>query len=544
MKATVYDLMDAIGNVSDYVVMETSARSRQVKERAHIRWGVTAACVCYVAVMALIGIYKSGLSAIEPPSGMFLPGKEVMGPSDTADAVGTGTDTDAETTEPREPRPCDSILKVLEGEGDFRTSNGEYLDLEHIYDYLGYDKSEVTIHFTPIDMDGEGTFEAVFEVLDSDGYLTDTAILYMYNGEVYVTSLPPRGLSDLKIDGTFFWWDITEHSGFSRIESFTDSGEVLDYFLYWTPLYGDGCYYTEDGERIKDSSIDLDYYLFETIEESPSEYVIGVVCLVDNEKVAVKEFAKNIEEQNAPVAEYKKAVEEQEAKEDVTWYDLADMDDLDLEKYYGDGSADADTSADTDTTEPEAPRPRDSILKVLEGEGEFYNNIRHSDGTYSECLVHIVGDCFYSPYMGIALKIARFALVDMDGDGIEEAVLDCTLIDDDRYTYETVVLHLYKGEVHSYWFVPRAFYNLKADGTFEWLDGPNGGFSKITSFTDTDSIVDDFTYQDYHSDEGPYFVNNNTVSEAEFEKEYARLREKEDAVWYDFEGADFEQYFE
>ena len=51
MKATVYDLMDAIGNVSDYVVMETSARSRQVKERAHIRWGVTAACVCYVAVI-------------------------------------------------------------------------------------------------------------------------------------------------------------------------------------------------------------------------------------------------------------------------------------------------------------------------------------------------------------------------------------------------------------------------------------------------------------------------------------------------------------
>ncbi len=538
MKATVYDLMDAIGNVSDYVVMETSARSRQVKERAHIRWAVTAACICYVAVMALIGIYKSGLSMIEPPSGMFLPGKEVMGPSDTADAVGTGTDTDA--AEPEEHRSCDSILKVLRGEGDFRTSRGEYFDIKHLYAAISPDFADVELDFdhavfAPIDMDGDGTFEAVFKInYGGENYV----ILYTYNGEVRSEVLYERSCSSLKADGTFFWWDISEHQGFRRIESFTDSGAVFDYFLYRTPLYGDGCYYTEDGECIKDSSIDLDDYNFETIEESPSEYVIGIVYLVDNEKVSVREFNKTIEEQNASEAEYEKAVEEQNAKDDVTWYDLADMDDLDLEQYFD------DVTADTDTTEPREPRPCDSILKVLEGEGEFYNNIRHSDGTYSECLVHIVGDCFYSPYMGRVLKIARFALVDMDGDGIEEAVLDCTLIDDDRYTYETVVLHLYKGEVHSYWFVPRAFYNLKADGTFEWLDGPNGGFRKITSFTDTDSIVDDFTYQDYYSDEGPYFVNNNTVSEDEFEKEYARLREKEDAVWHDFEGADLEQYFE
>ena len=535
MKATVYDIMDAIGNVSDYVVMETSARSRQVKERAHIRWAVTAACICYIAVMALIGIYKSGLSMIEPPSGMFLPGKEVMGPSDIV-----GTDT----AEPREPRPCDSILKVLRGEGDFRTSRGEYLDLEHIYDYLGYDKAEVTIKFTPIDMDGEGTFEAVFEVLDSDGYLTDTAILYMYNGEVYVTSLPPRGLSDLKIDGTFFWWDITEHSGFSRIESFTDSGEVLDYFLYWTPLYGDGCYYTEDGERIKDSSIDLDYYNFESaafIGQSPSDIIIGIVYLVDNEKVAVKEFEKNIEEQNASVAEYNKAVEEQNAKEDVTWYDLADMDDLDLEKYYGDGTADADTSTDTDTTEPEAPRPRDSILKVLEGEGEF-RSTNHSYVTL-KYLLTAVSPSFTD--LEFDFDLANFAPMDLDGDGTYEAVFKFKLGEYGSEGY--IILYMYDGEVYSTALADRQGYNLKADGTFGGSSGAGeGGLYKITSFTNTGFEADDFTYQNEHlpDEELWYVVDHEPATEEEFWEALDQHDKQEDVEWKRLADVDLEKYFE
>lgn len=544
MKATVYDLMDAIGNVSDYVVMETSARSRQVRERAHIRWAVTAACICYVAVMALIGIYKSGLSAIEPPSGMFLPGKEVMGPSDTAGTVGTDTvDADTDTTEPEAPRPCDSILKVLRGEGEFRTSGGKYFDLEHISDYLGYDKAEVTIKFTPIDMDGDGTFEAVFEFLDSDGYLTDTAILYMYNGEVYVTSLPPRGLSALKTDGTFFWWDITEFNGCSRIESFTDSGEVTVDVITRTSLTPEGgyfiiesrypVYFTADGTKITDHDLISDIILkllHDYNWDHDDDY--GPLYLVDNEKVSE--------------AEYEKAVNEQNAKEDVEWKRLADVD---LEKYYGDGSADADTSTDTDTTESREPRPCNSILKVLRGEGDFcasrgeYFDIKHLYAALSFDFADVEFD----------FDVANFAPMDLDGDGTYEAVFKFKR--DNYYGPEGyIILYMRDGEVCSGTLVDRQGYNLKADGTFVSSSGAGAvGLYRITSFDDDGSgikyfsfYIDYFTYEDQYQDNEDlwYVVDHEQATEEEFWEAYDQHEKQEDVEWKKLADVDLEQYFE
>ncbi len=208
MKATVYDLMDAIGGVSDYVVMETSARSRQVKERARIRWGVAAACVCYFAIAVLLSMYKSGLSTIAPPSGMFLPGQGVIGTSDTVDTdtpdtnipdtdtVDTDSITEPDTEEtPQDGDPDDTLvvtsspgLQVFPVDDDalaefllpYQKEHGKYADgmkigvAVMVETYRG-DTSEICLiaHFYTQEIDGEDDGDLYYLVdldLDSGAY--------------------------------------------------------------------------------------------------------------------------------------------------------------------------------------------------------------------------------------------------------------------------------------------------------------------------------------------------------------------------------------
>lgn len=232
-----------------------------------------------------------------------------------------------DTAETEAPRPHDSILKVLRGEGEFYAGGGEYLDFEHIYDYLGRGKAEVIINFTPIDMDGDGTFEAVFEILNSDGSLTDTAILYMYNGEVRIDSFSPRMLSELRTDGTFGWWDVNEFQGVWRIEKFTDSGAVLDNVILRTVVYPDGGYFIPDSRS-------LAYVTADGTKITDSDSVSAIMDKIKNEWPYSDNPIYFIDHERVSEEEYDKACDGQMAKDGVVWYDVADIDGLDLERYY------------------------------------------------------------------------------------------------------------------------------------------------------------------------------------------------------------------
>ena len=60
--------------------------------------------------------------------------------------------------------------------------------------------------------------------------------------------------------------------------------------------------------------------------------------------------------------------------------------------------------------------------------------------------------------------IKSFALLDMDGDGADELVLDIDFSGNEEY----VILTCYDGAVYANQVVYRGFLSPKADGTFEW----------------------------------------------------------------------------
>ena len=60
-------------------------------------------------------------------------------------------------------------------------------------------------------------------------------------------------------------------------------------------------------------------------------------------------------------------------------------------------------------------------------------------------------------------EILNKAILDMDGDGINEYVIQSP--DKDH-----IVLHYYDGKVYSYGFDNRSFHNLNTDGSFYWRE--------------------------------------------------------------------------
>lgn len=239
-----------------------------------------------------------------------------------------------------------------------------------------------------------------------------------------------------------------------------------------------------------------------------------------------------------------------------------------------DAGAPSDTQAPTDTQAPAAPpepsasepeptetapagepdpapeRPRDSILKVLTGEGEahyhYTNSVRGiTTDEYldiSEIAVSFIAEG--EPARDLAW-IARFAAVDLDGDGVNEAVLEGYITD---WPMEYMILHLCDGEVRLYSVVARGMEDLKTDGTHGWDSGVTySGYRRITGFTDEtyDLECDDFLYYEYDFDTHitSYYIDHQPVSARAFNKAEEEQRNKPDVEWHDFAGADFSLYF-
>lgn len=200
--------------------------------------------------------------------------------------------------------------------------------------------------------------------------------------------------------------------------------------------------------------------------------------------------------------------------------------------------------------EPAAPeRPRDSILKVLTGEGEAHNHYTILGRTTDEYLdiSEIAASIFAEGEPAREYgQITRFAVVDLDGDGVNEAVLEICL---GEWPAEYEILHLRNGEVRLYSVVAKGMCDLKTDGTHGWLDGvTHSGYCRITGFTDEtyDLECDDFLYYetDFDTHIVSYYIDHQPVSERAFNKAEEEQWNKPDVEWHDFAGADFSLYFD
>ena len=109
----------------------------------------------------------------------------------------------------------------------------------------------------------------------------------------------------------------------------------------------------------------------------------------------------------------------------------------------------------TPTTSPENELAKQFYAMALNNEIRVYET---DGGEY-----HYLRDC-RTPYNRIPLlqcNDLEYAYTDLDGDSVQEVVIDCG---------DTMILRYYEGTVYVYSFTFRNLYYLKTDGSYAWND--------------------------------------------------------------------------
>ena len=134
------------------------------------------------------------------------------------------------------------------------------------------------------------------------------------------------------------------------------------------------------------------------------------------------------------------------------------------------------------------------------------------------------------------MKIWDFSVVDLDGDGGEEAILFVVGVAGDMGG--KMILHQIGDEVYGYKSDNRTLVELKTDGTFEFSDPTGvveGGFGSITDFSEHGYTIDKISYgTGTYEGWSTFVVDHQSATEEEYFDAAAIQNEKSDAEWYDF----------
>ena len=126
--------------------------------------------------------------------------------------------------------------------------------------------------------------------------------------------------------------------------------------------------------------------------------------------------------------------------------------------------------------------------------------------------------------------ITRFALLDLDGDGADELVLNIDFSGEEEY----VILTCYDGAVYANQIVYRGFLSPKADGTVAWSNGAfDNGYARFR-FENGVLVYDDFAVMIDNGSSVTYTLNGENVSEEDYNAFTAEQDAKDDLAWTDF----------
>ncbi len=197
-----------------------------------------------------------------------------------------------------------------------------------------------------------------------------------------------------------------------------------------------------------------------------------------------------------------------------------------------DGGPDADASAS-----PSQYPDEDGILDpwmrdVLSGEGMFSVNGAALD-------IGRLAQAFYGGSQDApSVTLSRFAVIDLDRDGVNELVVWPSIDGDDSVEQVSVVGYLILrrqgDEVLGYQPGFRTFAYLKEDGTFHWSGSAfNWGYGAMR-FTEDGFTVDDVTWCEVQDPEenSRYFVDRLRAEEEEFFSAVQAQDDKPDVQWY------------
>lgn len=189
----------------------------------------------------------------------------------------------------------------------------------------------------------------------------------------------------------------------------------------------------------------------------------------------------------------------------------------------------------SDTSSKEESSAKEAYQKILQNEGSFFCSDDKTDVSLHEFLKN-------NSKNKNTLEVTNFTVLDMEGDGIMEAVLELSY-GEDPYSFE--VLHYDNGTVYGYNIAYRGLEQLKEDGTFHYTNSTTDvGVQKVTKFesdiyaTETlgYSQLDTSDTSDTDSEETKilYFLENKSVKKELFDSFMKEQNEKEDAPWYEF----------
>lgn len=122
----------------------------------------------------------------------------------------------------------------------------------------------------------------------------------------------------------------------------------------------------------------------------------------------------------------------------------------------------------------------------------------------------------------------QYALVDLDGDGWQEMLLDVP-------NYGSAVLRFDEGSIYAFFFAARQFGDVKTDGTFS----ASGGHADVSicriSFSGGRVYeVDQFTYSSsYDGDTVSFFVDHEPAAETEWNAAFHEWQQREGVQWFD-----------
>lgn len=165
----------------------------------------------------------------------------------------------------------------------------------------------------------------------------------------------------------------------------------------------------------------------------------------------------------------------------------------------------------------------EAYRKVLRNEAKFFSTDDNKDVLLKE----------HKFFSNADLSKLNFTVVDMDGDGIPEVVLEWR-------GYGVEVLHYEDGTVYDYSFGWRSMNGgIKKDGSYQYVDGPEyGGYEKMQFLGITYKLISLASYEDKFEKDGVFLetvllVNNEPATEAESKAFNEEWSQKDDVIWYE-----------
>ncbi len=185
----------------------------------------------------------------------------------------------------------------------------------------------------------------------------------------------------------------------------------------------------------------------------------------------------------------------------------------------------AETTAAPSTAEGS---PLSTYRAVLENSAEFYS----TDTKKSILLKDFLAN---NGVYETALDLYSFSVLDMNGDGTPEVVLELTVNGDPQF-YE--ILHTIGDKIYGYLIVFRGLESLKADGKFMYSGGyADYGWADMTLTADGQTMTRlGFCESHTASDQSTvieYYIDGAMVDQDAFDTYMEEQTAKADATWYD-----------